>query len=311
MTRCTRADSRSDRSLDLEAVEPLVVDAFVTQRRRLLDSVRTLEAAEWSRPSRCTAWNTRELVLHVLGATDACRTTLTGERLRVRRGLRSQLEPQPSSSTAGPEHPSQRRWSSSTTSIRHGQRSDRRAAEEGPAAAGDSGVGRAGRLAAVRHALLLGRVDPRAGPVAPARPRTGRGGRRRPSRGRLRIPHRRASWPAVFGTHSRDRAPRMGREAARTGSSWTASTSGSRSRARIPADGPSNGTAVAVTDAIAGRGPELATVLDASPDVVDALSESARSSRASSPPSAEHAEEGPCADDLPRHACAPRRPGRR
>lgn len=65
--------------LDLTDAESLVVGAFVGQRRRLLATARALPEADWKHSSRCAAWDARELVLHVLGATDACRTTLTGE----------------------------------------------------------------------------------------------------------------------------------------------------------------------------------------------------------------------------------------
>lgn len=65
--------------LDLRTAEPLVVDAFVAQRRRLLATARTLPDDEWTRPSRCAEWDARQLLVHVLGATDACRATLTGE----------------------------------------------------------------------------------------------------------------------------------------------------------------------------------------------------------------------------------------
>jgi uncharacterized protein (TIGR03083 family) len=66
--------------LDLEAAEPLVIDAFTTQRRRLLDAARALREDEWTSPTRCAEWNAHAVVVHVAGATDACRTTLTGER---------------------------------------------------------------------------------------------------------------------------------------------------------------------------------------------------------------------------------------
>ncbi len=65
--------------LDLTDAEPLIVGAFMAQRRRLLRAARELRDDEWTHPSRCAEWNARELVVHVLGATDACRTTLTGE----------------------------------------------------------------------------------------------------------------------------------------------------------------------------------------------------------------------------------------
>lgn len=66
--------------LDQAAIEATVVGAFLGQRRRLLHAAISLTGDEWSRASRCAAWNARELVVHVLGATQATRTTLTGER---------------------------------------------------------------------------------------------------------------------------------------------------------------------------------------------------------------------------------------
>ena len=65
--------------LQLDAAEPLIVDAFAAQRLRLLEVARTLDDDEWSRPSRCSAWNAHELLIHVTGATQACRRTLVGE----------------------------------------------------------------------------------------------------------------------------------------------------------------------------------------------------------------------------------------
>jgi uncharacterized protein (TIGR03083 family) len=66
--------------LEHDAVEDLVVAAFRDQRDRFLATSRTLETGEWTRPSRCSAWTAHDLLIHVLGATEACRTTLTGER---------------------------------------------------------------------------------------------------------------------------------------------------------------------------------------------------------------------------------------
>lgn len=65
--------------LSLDAAEPMIVDAFASQRRRLLETARSLTDDEWTRPTRCSEWNAHELVLHVAGATDACRMTLTGQ----------------------------------------------------------------------------------------------------------------------------------------------------------------------------------------------------------------------------------------
>jgi uncharacterized protein (TIGR03083 family) len=66
--------------LEHDAIEDRVVDAFVGQRVRTLAAARALDADEWTGPSRCSAWTAHQLLLHVLGATAACRTTLTGER---------------------------------------------------------------------------------------------------------------------------------------------------------------------------------------------------------------------------------------
>jgi uncharacterized protein (TIGR03083 family) len=66
--------------IDMRAAEPLVVEAFVTQRHRFLATARALSPEQWATSTRCSEWDAQELVLHVLGATNACRTTLTGER---------------------------------------------------------------------------------------------------------------------------------------------------------------------------------------------------------------------------------------
>ena len=61
-------------------VESWIVDAFVGQRTRLFATARTLDAGAWEQPSRCSAWSAHQLLIHLLGATGATRTTLTGER---------------------------------------------------------------------------------------------------------------------------------------------------------------------------------------------------------------------------------------
>ncbi len=66
--------------VDLDGVESIVIDAFVGQRERLVTVARGLTSDQWSGPTRCSEWDARELLLHVVGATDSCRETLTGER---------------------------------------------------------------------------------------------------------------------------------------------------------------------------------------------------------------------------------------
>jgi uncharacterized protein (TIGR03083 family) len=66
--------------LDHDEVEDRAVATFLGQRARMLATARALDADEWTQPSRCSAWTAHQLLLHVLGATAACRTTLTGER---------------------------------------------------------------------------------------------------------------------------------------------------------------------------------------------------------------------------------------
>jgi uncharacterized protein (TIGR03083 family) len=63
-----------------DGVEPWIVDAFVGQRRRLVETARTFDAGDWEQPSRCSAWTVHDLLIHLLGATSATRTTVTGER---------------------------------------------------------------------------------------------------------------------------------------------------------------------------------------------------------------------------------------
>jgi uncharacterized protein (TIGR03083 family) len=66
--------------VQLDAVEGLIVDAFASQRHRMLETARSLDAAEWTEPTRCSAWNAHELLIHAIGTTSACRSTLTGEQ---------------------------------------------------------------------------------------------------------------------------------------------------------------------------------------------------------------------------------------
>jgi uncharacterized protein (TIGR03083 family) len=64
---------------DLDAVETGVISLFLAQRRRLLETARTFTDDEWASPTRCSEWDAHQLVIHVDGATDGCRMTLTGE----------------------------------------------------------------------------------------------------------------------------------------------------------------------------------------------------------------------------------------
>jgi uncharacterized protein (TIGR03083 family) len=66
--------------LEHDAAEARIVAAYRDQHERVLATARTLDAGEWEQPSRCSAWTAHELLIHLLGATGACRTTLTGER---------------------------------------------------------------------------------------------------------------------------------------------------------------------------------------------------------------------------------------
>ena len=52
--------TRSDPSVSFSS-------AFRTERRRLLDVLRSLEASDWSRPTRCPGWSVHGLSLHLLG----------------------------------------------------------------------------------------------------------------------------------------------------------------------------------------------------------------------------------------------------
>jgi uncharacterized protein (TIGR03083 family) len=63
-----------------DEAEAQIVAAYRGQHERVLATARSLDAAEWARPSRCSAWTAHQLLIHLLGATGACRTTLTGER---------------------------------------------------------------------------------------------------------------------------------------------------------------------------------------------------------------------------------------
>jgi uncharacterized protein (TIGR03083 family) len=79
--------------LGLDAAELWILDAFVAQRRRMLERARALRDDEWTRPTRCSEWDVRELVLHVVGATDACRDTLTGEHPAFAPGFDPNADP--------------------------------------------------------------------------------------------------------------------------------------------------------------------------------------------------------------------------
>jgi uncharacterized protein (TIGR03083 family) len=74
------AELRVGSRRDLGRDEAQVVESFVSQRRRFLEIARRLDSDGWKARTRCSEWGAQELVLHVLGATRACRSTLTGEQ---------------------------------------------------------------------------------------------------------------------------------------------------------------------------------------------------------------------------------------
>jgi Mycothiol maleylpyruvate isomerase N-terminal domain len=74
------AELRIGSRRDLGRGEAQVVGSFVSQRHRFLEVAHGLDCDGWRARTRCSEWNAQELALHVLGATRACRSTLTGER---------------------------------------------------------------------------------------------------------------------------------------------------------------------------------------------------------------------------------------
>lgn len=67
-------------TISARPVQALVLDALRSQRARLLATMRTASERDWSTPSRCALWNVHELVLHVCGGNQAVTGELTGER---------------------------------------------------------------------------------------------------------------------------------------------------------------------------------------------------------------------------------------
>jgi uncharacterized protein (TIGR03083 family) len=257
--------------LDLEAVEPLIVDTFVAQRRRLLETAHALTADEWTGSTRCTEWDARQLVVHVLGATDACRTTLTGERSVFGGNFDPNASPNQFVESRATEPVAttleQLDTSISTTCAAI---EAQRAQTPTPQVTAVWGQEVDWRLF-VTHMFWDGWIHER-DLLLPL----GREPEASDAEARL---------AAAYGFHTAaimigllgiplDATLRLEGTGSGTyrvivdGVDVTVSVSPLE-----PADGPGNGIGTSVTDALAGRGAELGTVLDASAEVVDALSQ--------------------------------------
>jgi uncharacterized protein (TIGR03083 family) len=256
--------------LDLESAEVLVVDAFSAQRRRLLADARDIDHDDWAITSRCTEWDAHALVLHVLGATDACRTTLTGERavfggsfdpnsspnrfvdLRAAEPVATTLDDLDRSITATGAAIDEQRSRTPTPHMTAvwGQPVDWRLF--------------------VTHMFWDGWIHER-DLLLPL----GREPESTDAETRL---------AAAYGLHTAgimvgllgiplDATFRLDGTGAGTYRLWVDGLAVVVSVNPLDAsDGPSAGDTIAVIDALAGRGPALESVLDAAPDVVDALS---------------------------------------
>lgn len=256
--------------LVLDAAEPSIVEAFVTQRRRLLETARTLRDDEWVHATRCTEWNAHELIVHVIGATDACRSTLTGPRSVFDGPFDPNSSPNAfvDSRSAQPVATTLEQLDASITATVDAIDAQRARA---PALQVTAVWGEPvdWRLF-VTHMFFDGWVHERDLLLPLGR--------------ELESPDPEACLATAYALHT------AGIVAGLFGIPLDATLrlggvgSGSyrivvdRLNVRIsvepsdPASGPSNGDAATVTDSMMGRDPELATVLDAPPEIVEALS---------------------------------------
>jgi uncharacterized protein (TIGR03083 family) len=256
--------------LDLEAAEPVVVDAFATQRRRLLDTARDLNEAEWTHATRCTEWDARELVVHVLGATEACCTTLTGEHSVFGAGFDPNASPsrfvELRAAQAVAETLEQLDTATNATTAAMEALRDRMPTPQMTAVWGQEVDWRL----FVTHMFWDAWLHER-DLLLPL----GRAPEASDAETRLAAAYGLHTAAIMIGLFGRplDVTLRLAGTGSGTYRVWVDGLEVRVSVNREASAGPSNGIAVAVTDALAGRGAELATVLDAAPEVVDALSQ--------------------------------------
>ena len=55
----------ADPVIVLDGPPGAIAEPFTRQRRRLLDTVRGFDAAQWARPSRCAGWSNRDVIAHL------------------------------------------------------------------------------------------------------------------------------------------------------------------------------------------------------------------------------------------------------
>jgi uncharacterized Actinobacterial protein TIGR03083 len=256
---------------DLDDTGRFVTDTFIAQRRRLLATAHDFADGEWTHATRCGEWDVRQLLVHVLGSTDACRTTLTGEHSVFGDGF----DPNTGPNRFVDEHAEQDGASTldqldasitATADAMHslyGQTPT-------PQVTAVWGQEVDWRLF-VAHLFWDGWIHER-DLLLPL------GREHRPADGETRL-------AAAYGLHTAaimagllaiplDATLRLTGTGAGT---YLVTAEGLDVTVSVTpfdaADAPDHGNAVAVVDALAGRGPELGTVLDAAPEVVDALSQ--------------------------------------
>lgn len=66
--------------IGLLAAQPAIAHAVRAQRTRLRDELRVVRDDDWRARSRCSDWSVQQVVLHVCGASGAFTSVLTGER---------------------------------------------------------------------------------------------------------------------------------------------------------------------------------------------------------------------------------------
>lgn len=256
---------------ELDDIGPFVTDTFIAQRRRLLATARGFADREWTHATRCGEWDVRQLLVHVLGATDACRATLTRERSVFGDGFDPNTGPNrfvdEHADQAGPTTLDELDDSITATADAMDPLLGQTPTPQMTAVWGQEVDWRL----FVAHMFWDGWIHER-DLLVPLRRE------HRPADAETRL-------AAAYGLHTA--AIMAGLLAIPLdvtlclsgpgGGTYRVTADGLDVTVSVTpmdlADGPEQGNAVAAIDALAGRGAELGTVLDAAPEVLDALSQ--------------------------------------
>lgn len=62
----------------VDVAPPVIVEPFLRQRRRLLDTLAALDDDQWHAPSRCDGWSAQDVVTHLVSTDDYWSASLAG-----------------------------------------------------------------------------------------------------------------------------------------------------------------------------------------------------------------------------------------